>query len=127
MKKVTILLTCVILMLFTAGCTSNNVGKTEIASPVWMNENNILAVDEWPQNKFSEKIPEPPVGKIDYVIDGSENGKYAIFYTDISIEEAEAYIAELKEFGYHSVADKKESVAIGVILEKDNVGLSRII
>ena len=84
----------------------------------------IVYVDEIPENVFTAQIPKPANGTIDYVIDDSSLGRYALFFKDITMEQSEAYIEELKSAGYKNVAGTKEDVAIGVMLQKDDVTLS---
>jgi len=84
----------------------------------------IVYVDEIPENVFTAQIPKPANGTIDYVIDDSSLGRYALFFKDITMEQSEAYIEELKNAGYKNVAGTKEDVAIGVMLQKDDVTLS---
>lgn len=116
-----LLLLCIFTAAIMVGCGSQN--NNVVNSNVNLEE-NIMNITEWPQNRFTDMIIEPTSGTADYVIDDSDNGKYAVFYSEISMEEAEEYIEGLKDLGYHSVNDKKEDVAIGVVLEKDNVILS---
>lgn len=84
----------------------------------------IVYVDEIPENVFTAQIPKPANGTIDYVIDDSSLGRYALFFKDITMEQSEAYIEELKSAGYKNVAGTKEDVAIGEMLQKDDVMLS---
>ena len=116
-----LLLLCIFVTVLMVGCGSH---KSDVVDSNVNLEENIVDITEWPQNRFTDMILEPTSGTADYVIDNIDNGKYAIFYSEISMEEAEEYIEGLKDLGYHSVNDKKEDVAIGVVLEKDNVILS---
>ena len=79
---------------------------------------------DYPENEFTARIPKPANGTIDYVIDDSANGRYAVFFKDITMEQSEAYIKDLKAAGYKNVAGKKEDIAIGEMLQKDDVMLS---
>ncbi len=79
---------------------------------------------DYPENEFTSRIPKPANGTIDYVIDDSANGRYAVFFKDITMEQSEAYIKDLKAAGYTNVAGKKEDIAIGEMLQKDDVTLS---
>ena len=84
----------------------------------------IVYVDEIPENVFTAQIPKPVNGTINYVIDDSALGRYALFFKDITREQSEAYIEELKSAGFTNIAGTKEDVAIGVMLQKDDVTLS---
>lgn len=120
-KSSVLLLLCIFMGMLIVGCGSSNNDTVDANADL---EGKIVNITEWPQNRFTDVVVKPPHGTADYVIDDSDNGRYAIFYSDISTEESEEYIEELKSIGYHSVNDKKEDVAIGVVLEKDNVILS---
>jgi len=54
---------------------------------------------DYPENEFTARIPKPANGTIDYVIDDSANGRYAVFFKDITMEQSEAYIKDLKAAG----------------------------
>lgn len=120
-KTSVLLLVSIFMAVLMVGCGSSNNDVTGANNDL---EGRIVNITEWPENRFTDVIVEPVSGTADYVIDDSDNGKYAIFYSEISMEEAEEYIEGLKDLGYHSVNDKKEDVAIGVVLEKDDVILS---
>lgn len=57
-------------------------------------------------------------------IDGSNAGYYAIFYNNISEEEIQKYIDQLKTLGYAEEASASESVSTGVLLRKDETWIS---
>ncbi len=116
-----LLLLCFFTLMLMTGC---GLPKNEVNKSNTNLEERIVEIAEWPENRFTDNIIKPSFGIADYVIDDSDNGKYAVFYSDISMEEAGKYIEGLKDLGYHSVLDKKEDVAIGVVLKKDNVILS---
>lgn len=120
-SKSILLLLCVVMVVLMVGCSSS---KNEVIDSNTSFEGNVVEITKWPQNRFTDVIVEPTSGTVDYVIDDSDNGRYAIFYSEISMSESEDYIEALKSLGYHSVNDKKEDAAISVILEKDNVILS---
>ena len=46
----------------------------------------------WPDNEYTRLICEPESGTIEYILDGSNAGYYAIFYNNISEEEMQKYI-----------------------------------
>ncbi len=46
----------------------------------------------WPDNEYTRLICEPESGTIEYILDGSNAGYYAIFYNNISEEEIQKYI-----------------------------------
>ena len=54
----------------------------------------------------------------------SNAGYYAIFYNNISEEEIQKYIDQLKTLGYAEEASASESVSTGVLLRKDETWIS---
>ena len=54
----------------------------------------------WPDNEYTRLICEPESGTIEYILDGSNAGYYAIFYNNISEEEIQKYIDQLKTLGW---------------------------
>ena len=61
---------------------------------------------------------------MNYVLDYSDSGRYAIFVNDISTEESDKYVKELKAAGYSEVHSDGNSVSAGMILERDDAYLS---
>ena len=78
----------------------------------------------WPDNEYTRLICEPESGTIEYILDGSNAGYYAIFYNNISEEEIQKYIDQLKTLGYAEEALASESVSTGVLLRKDETWIS---
>lgn len=120
-KLCILLLLCNFMAVLLTGCGSLNNEAEEMNANL---EAKIVDITKWPQNSFTDVIVEPASGTADYVIDDCDNGRYAVFYSEISMEKIEEYIERLKDLGYHNVTDKKEDIAIGVVLERDNVILS---
>lgn len=115
------LLACVIF----AGCSAKNdqiVGLDETTWDLSGAEPEYLT--EWPENAFTEKIARPQSGTVDYVLDYSDSERYAIFVKDISTEESDKYVNELKAAGYSEVHSDGNSVSVGMILERDDAYLS---
>lgn len=81
-------------------------------------------VTEWPENEFTSQIITPENGEIDYIYDYSDFGRYAVFMKDMSEEKTAEYIEELKEQGYSEIASEGNDVAVGTMMQKDNVILS---
>ena len=78
----------------------------------------------WPDNEYTRLICEPESGTIEYILDGSNAGYYTIFYNNISEEEIQKYIDQLKTLGYAEEASASESVSTGVLLRKDETWIS---
>lgn len=79
---------------------------------------------DWPENEYTELIPRPEYGTMDYVFDDSENGRYILVLTDIRKEESCNYLNELKEHGYSEIKSGSNLVSAGAMLQKDSVILS---
>lgn len=79
---------------------------------------------QWPDNVFTEKVAEPQSGTIDYVLDDSDSGRYALFIKDISAEACSEYIDALKDIGYAEMHAAGNAVSVGTMLERDDAYLS---
>lgn len=79
---------------------------------------------QWPENAFTEKIVQPQSGEIDYVLDDTEAGRYAIFMKDISAEESDEYVQTLLEQGYSERYTAESGVSVGRMLEGEDAFLS---
>ncbi|MFQ9589956.1 MAG: hypothetical protein ACLRZF_01170 [Waltera sp.] len=118
---VPLVLMCVLTLL--AGC-SNKTSNESINATWDLSNTEPIYVTEWPENEFTSQIIKPKNGKIDYIYDFSDSGRYAIFMKEMSEAESSDYIEELKEDGYSEVASKGDDVSVGTILQKNNVFLS---
>ena len=56
-------------------------------------------------------------GTVDYVLDYTDSGRYAVFIKDISSEESDQYVKELKENGYSEIHSDTNDVSVGTMLE----------
>ena len=79
---------------------------------------------QWPDNVFTEKIAEPQSGTIDYVLDDSDAGRYAVFISGISAEACGGYIGALKGMGYSEICAAGNEVSVGTMLEREDAYLS---
>lgn len=69
-------------------------------------------------------MTEPQSGTIDYVLDSSASGRYALFLKDISAKEGERYIQALKDMGYTEIRSASNQVSIGTLLDRADASLS---
>ena len=85
-------------------------------------------VEEWPENKYTQEITPPSYGTPDYVLENKKNKSYAIFFKDITPEQSEEYIEQLKADGFEETNDvgdvigrafKKGDVLLSVSVSKD--------
>ena len=128
MKKINSLLVFVILIsiVLTAalcGCGKSTANmqesKQEDVSTVIKEE-----MAEWPDNDYTRAIIKPAPGTMDYVLYDEEAGYYTVFLKDVSLEDGKQYIQLLQKNGFETVSSDSNSVAIGELLQKDNVGVS---
>ena len=107
----------VLLVLLLAGCHSQAEGFVLVGRAP-------QAISEWPSNEFTEELPQPQSGQMDYVYDYSEAGRYMIFITDLTRAEAEAYVQELEEQGFHRTFSDSNNASGGVMLANDTTQLN---
>ena len=63
-------------------------------------------------------------GAVDYALDDTASGRYAIFIKDISSKESEQYVKELKDSGYAELHAGVNAVSLGTMLEGEDAYLS---
>ncbi len=63
-------------------------------------------------------------GTVDYVLDYTDSGRYAVFIKDISSEESDQYVKELKANGYSAIHSDANDVSVGTMLESEDAYLS---
>lgn len=102
------------------GCTQTNTGTEptlDITTPY-------TYTSSWPDNEYTENLFPPEDATVVSVRDFSSSGRYEINLTDIARDAADAYVQKLTDSGYTSIADGKNDVSAGVLLQKDNTTLS---
>lgn len=108
-----------------AGCSAKNSPAENFSDSSWDTASaEPEYLGEWPDNKFTEKIPLPQSGTLDYVLDYTDSGRYAIFIKDISSTESDQYISELKNAGYSKVHSDESKVSVGIALTRSDAYLS---
>lgn len=120
MKKALVLLAALFLIC-VAGCAPKTEESFDFSQPMTCEPQYVT---QWPENRFTAEIPKVEAGTVDYVLDDAENDRYAVFMKDISDEESGAYIQQLVEAGYDTVASADDKVVLGKMLHKDDVWLS---
>ncbi len=118
---VPLILVCALTLL--AGC-SNKTSNESISSTWDLSNIEPIYVTEWPENEFTSQIIKPKNGKVDYIYDFSDSGRYAVFMKDMSEETSAEYIEELKEQGYSEIASEGNDVSVGTMMQRENVNLS---
>ena len=69
------------------------------------------------------KLPFAP-GEVDYVLDHTDSRHYAVFFKNISSEESERYVSQLKKNGYSEMNSAENTVSVGTVLEGEKAYLS---
>lgn len=111
--------------LLFAGCSVKGNPTVEPSNAVWdMTGAEPEYLTQWPENAFTEKITQPQNGTVDYVLDYTDSGRYAIFIQDISSEESDQYVKELKDNGYSEIHSDANDVSVGTMLESEEAYLS---
>lgn len=127
MKKYlkTLLFFCVLLMIgIFSACSAGNEADSAQGNTWNLADEEPVYVSEFPENKFTDLVPEPSKGTIDYIIDCSDEGRFAFALKDIKESESEEYVSALKDAGYTEIAEKGSSVSIGTLMEKEDVTVS---
>ena len=124
-KSFTLFLAGLLICLLLAGCAAKTASAEALGALSW----DAAAAEpayltQWPDNAFTQKIPQPQSGTVDYVLDHSASGRYAIFCKDISAAESAQYVQALRDAGYTELQSAESSVSTGTILERDDAYLS---
>lgn len=126
MKRFTFVLAAA--LLFVSYVLTGYSGQSQLESHTqiaWdLTDAEPVFVTEWPENEYTSQVVKPEYGEIDYVYDFSESGRYAVFLKEISKEESEAYVEQLKELGFTELFSEGNVVSVGTLLEKDDTVLS---
>ncbi len=121
---VLIAITLVCTLAILTGCSQSDSSKTSDSALSSFPTVAPEYISEWPENEYTELIPKPEYGTMDYVYDYSDIGRYALVLTDITKEQSGIYVDELKEQGFSEIHSKGNEVSVGTMLQKDNVILS---
>lgn len=128
MKRTNFILTFVMLltisltsMLYGCGRSPANIEESEQEDVSTVKREEL---EEWPDNDYTRAIIKPEIGTMDYALYDEEAGYYAVFLKDVALEDGKQYIQLLQKNGFETVSSDSNSVAIGELLQKDNVGIS---
>lgn len=114
-----ILLLCFIICF--AGCAA--LEKPE--ESIWrVTAEDYVPASEWPENDYTAQIPRPESGTMEYINDWSSEGRFGVWLKDISRDESNQYVEQLKEAGYQEISQAENSVSVGTMLWKDDIYLS---
>ena len=124
-KGIFYLLIALLVSSLLTGCAPKNAPADGLDGAAWsLTDAKREYPTQWPENAFTEKVTEPQSGTIDYVLDSSDSGRYALFLKDISAKEGERYIQALKDMGYTEVRSASNQVSIGTLLDRADASLS---
>ena len=124
-KTFTLFLAGLLVCLLLGGCAAKMASAEALVALSWdaaAAEPEYLT--QWPDNAFTQKIPQPQSGTVDYVLDHSASGRYAIFCKDISAAESAQYVQALRDAGYTALQSAESTVSAGTILARDDAYLS---
>ena len=114
------ILALLLLALLLAGCSAG--GKD--ALPDALLETSYTYPDEWPENRFTDCIPQPDGCTVESVRDLSSVGRYELNLSDITRDETHAYIRRLESEGYRNLGGDENEHSGGVMLQRGTVLLS---
>ncbi|MBU5625979.1 hypothetical protein KQI82_03370 [Oscillibacter sp. MSJ-2] len=115
MKK---LLRLTLILLLLGGCAGPDSSSGPSSSPGMEME----AIDQWPDNAYTELLPEPETGTPDYVIEG--DGTFAVFWKDITREQGEEYLGALEDSGFNQAAGESEEESAAFLMQKDGASVA---
>ena len=99
------ILALLLLALLLAGCSAG--GKD--ALPDALLETSYTYPDEWPENRFTDCIPQPDGCTVESVRDLSSVGRYELNLSDITRDETHAYIRRLESEGYRDLGGEEDA------------------
>lgn len=109
-------MTMVCLLLMLGGCAP--VGESPSPSPVQ------LALSSWPQNAYTQALPQPAQGTPAYAISDPSMGYYAIFLDGVTRQRGQQYLETLSAQGFERQIGQSSGVAVGELWRKGAVTVS---
>ena len=114
-----LLLVLLLTLTVLAGCSGPG------GNPEWNASGAVpVYLTEWPENEYTAQIPKPASGEMDYILDFSDSGRYALYLKNISEEESAQYIEELKKHGFSVRFSEGNDQSVGTMLEKGKVSVN---
>ncbi len=118
-NKIFAIITCLLAVISLSACSQNSSIKITEETQL-----NIEYTSEWMDNEYTQTIIKPTDFIMDYYIDNSENNSFTIALKEVSEDEKNAYIEELKKNGYNEITSDENNYSSGILLNKENVNLS---
>ncbi len=114
-----------ILFLCSFICFAGCAAPEKQEESIWrVTAEDYVPASEWPENDYTAQIPRPETGQVEYINDWSSEGKFGVWLTDLSKEDSDQYVEQLKEAGYQEISQAENSVSVGTMLWKDDIYLS---
>lgn len=86
-------------------------------------EIEMVSADFWPENELISDLPRPK-GETYWVLDESDINRYSMSFMEVTEEESEDYIKELKNAGFKEYRRNGNDVSVGYIFFRGNTYLS---
>ena len=123
MKKIFVLMLALMMAFILCACGNDSGGLP--VSDANLPPLELEEINEWPENKYTAAILQPEAGTpFQATVYDETAGYFSVFLNNATREQGEEYIELLKDNGFETVSSKSEDVSIGVLLQKENVGVS---
>ena len=123
MKKTFVMTLVLMMTVVFCSCSNDSIGRESMDSNLPLLE--VEEISEWPENKYTAVIPQPEAGTpFQATVYDETAGYFSVSLNNATRQQGEEYIELLKENGFETVSNKSEDVSIGVLLQKENVGVS---
>ncbi len=114
MKRILVLaalLTAVLSGCSIPGGSSASPAATPFASNIDFCPGGTVLTNKWPQNEYTEDLPQPAAGEVAGVFIDAERGFLAVFLSGITQEDSAAYVEALKQEGFQETEKTSEIIA----------------
>lgn len=123
MKRIFVMTLVLMMTVVLCACSNDSISRESTDSNLPLLE--VEEISEWPENKYTAVIPQPEAGTpFQATVYDETAGYFSVSLNNATRQQGEEYIELLKENGFETVSNKSEDVSIGVLLQKENVGVS---
>lgn len=123
MKRIFVMTLVLMMTVVLCACSNDSISRESTDSKLPLLE--VEEISEWPENKYTAVIPQPEAGTpFQATVYDETAGYFSVSLNNATRQQGEEYIELLKENGFETVSNKSEDVSIGVLLQKENVGVS---
>ena len=116
----TIFVSFMLSVLLLTGCASQPADTMEEI----LTETSYEYPAEWPENRFTDCIPQPDSYTVESVRDFSAAGRYELSLSGIDRAAAHTYIRKLEQAGYSNLGGDENEHSGGVMMQRGQVVLS---